>query len=336
MDQPALSELQPTEPVRVIFMGTPEFAVPSLRGVVEASAPGVLWPAGLAVVGVVTRVDRPSGRGQQVIDSPVKRFALSEGLTVLQPGSLRLPESLSLLDTLKPHVIIVAAFGQILPPAILRLPTRGCLNVHASLLPRWRGASPIAAAIRAGDEETGVTIMAMDEGLDTGGIVASRSMQIAPDDTTGTLTGKLAELGARVLKETLPAWLAGHITPTPQDEAGATLTRPLRKEEGYLDWRRPATELARTVRAVTPWPGASTAWNGKRLKIVEATAIDRETSLAPGTCFRLPAGDPRGPLACACGEGALALGVIQLEGKRALTSAEALRGYPGLGSATLG
>lgn len=336
MDQPAHSELKPTEPVRVIFMGTPEFAVPSLRGLSEASAPGAVWPAGLAIVGVVTRVDRPSGRGRQVIDSPVKRFALSEGFTVLQPGSLRRPESFSLLSALEPHVIVVAAFGQILPPDILRLPTRGCLNVHASLLPRWRGASPIAAAIHAGDEETGVTIMAMDEGLDTGGIVASRAIPIAPDDTTGTLTDKLADLGARVLKETLPAWLAGRITPTPQDEAGATLTRPLRKEDGYLDWSRPAVELARAVRAVTPWPGASTAWNGKRLKILEAAAVEREATLPPGTCFLLPSGDPHGPLACACGEGALALRVIQLEGKRALTSVEALRGYAGLGSATLG
>jgi methionyl-tRNA formyltransferase len=336
MRRPSDVTLDPTTPVRVIFMGTPEFAVPSLQALANASTPGDIWPGGVHIVGVITRPDRPSGRGRQVAYSPVKQHALSAGLPIFQPGSLRRPEARRQIEDLAPHIIIVAAFGQILPPEILRLPTRGCLNVHASLLPRWRGASPIAAAIRAGDAETGVTIMAMDEGLDTGDIVASRATPIAPDETTETLTARLARLGAELLIETLPMWLAGHAPLTPQDDAHATLTRPLRKEDGRLDWSRPADELSRVIRAMTPWPGAYTTWNGKLLKVLEAAPIPRTRELAPGACYLLPPNDPNGPLACACAEGALALRVIQLEGKRALTSAEVLRGHPAIGAAALG
>lgn len=336
MRQPASVTLDPASPARIIFMGTPDFAVPSLRALVEVSEPGAIWPGGIHIVGVFTRPDRPSGRGRQVAYSPVKQFALSSSLPVYQPGSLRRPEAQRQLDELAPHLILVAAFGQILPPEALRLPTRGCLNVHASLLPRWRGASPIAAAIRAGDTETGVTIMAMDEGLDTGDIVASQVTPIASDETTGALTARLAELGARLLIETLPAWLEGRAAQLPQDETHATFSKPLRKEDGRLDWTRSANELSRVVRAMTPWPGAFTTWNDKLLKVLEAAAIPRTNDGAPGSCYLMQPGSPFGPLACVCGEGALALRVIQLEGKRALTSAEALRGHPGLGSATLG
>ncbi len=335
MLQPSGITLDPTLPVRIVFMGTPDFAVPSLRAIVEAAAPGAIWPGGIHLVGVFTRPDRPSGRGQQVSYSPIKRFALSSSLPVYQPGSLRRPEAQRQLEELAPHLIVVAAFGQILPPEILRLPTRGCLNVHASLLPRWRGASPITAAIRAGDAESGVTIMLMDEGLDTGDIVAARATPIAPDETTGALTDRLAELGARLLIDTLPAWLEGHASQTPQDETHATFTKPLRKDEGRLDWNLSAIELSRIVRAMSPWPGAFTTWNGKLLKVLDAVAIPRTSAAAPGTCYLLPPGSPYGPLACVCGEGALALRVIQLEGKRALTSAEMLRGHPSLGTATL-
>ena len=336
MRQSSDFELDPTIPARIIFMGTPDFAVPSLRTLVESSAPGVVWPGGIHIVGVITRPDRSSGRGRQVTYSPVKQFALSTSLSVYQPGSLRRPEAQRLLEELAPHLIVVAAFGQILPPEVLHLPARGCLNVHASLLPRWRGASPIAAAILAGDEETGVTIMAMDEGLDTGAIVSSRATPITPDDTTGALTDRLAELGARLLIETLPVWLEGRAQLIPQDETRTSLTRPLRKEDGRLDWNRSASELSRVVRAMAPWPGAYTTWNGKLLKVLDAVAIPRMSDDAPGSCYLLPPGAPDGPLACACGEGALALRVIQLEGKRALTSAETLRGHPGLSAAMLG
>ncbi|MDE3228648.1 MAG: methionyl-tRNA formyltransferase [Chloroflexota bacterium] len=314
---------------RVIFMGTPEFAVPSLRALAAARET-------LEVVAVVTRPDKPVGRGRQAVDTPVKRFALEAGLRVLQPGPLRRAEAQAELAALSSDLIVVAAFGQILPLAVLDLPTRGCLNVHASLLPRWRGAAPISAAIVAGDAETGVTIMQMEEGLDTGPIVATRATPIHPTETTGELTARLADLGATLLLETLPAWLAGAITPTPQDEARATMTRPLSKQDGRLDWRRPASELARQARAMTPWPGAFTTWQGKLLKTPDVMVIEREAPLAPGTCYPLAAGDPRGALACACGEGSLVLRVVQLEGKRAVTGAEALRGYPALARATLG
>ncbi len=336
MPQTAHNALESTSTARIVFMGTPDFAVPSLRALVEASAPGVIWPGGFDLVGVITRPDRPSGRGRQVAYSPVKQYALSAALPVYQPGSLRRPEARRLLEDLALHLIVVAAFGQILPPEILQLPSHGCLNIHASLLPRWRGASPVAAAIRAGDAETGVTIMQMDEGLDTGPIIATRATPISPEDTTGALTERLAMLGAELLVETLPAWLAGGATVTPQDETRATLTRPLRKEDGRLDWSHSAEELSRLVRAMTPWPGAFTTWQGKLLKVLEAAAIPNNDDGAPGACYLLPPEDLNGPLACVCGQGALALRVIQLEGKRALTSAEALRGYPGLGAAVFG
>lgn len=323
-------------PMRVLFMGTPEFAVPSLRTLVDGAQPGRIWPTGLAVVGVVTRPDKPVGRGRQVVYSPVKQLALEAGLAVLQPGPLRRPEAQAALRELAPDLIVVAAFGQLLPREVLDLPTHGCLNVHASLLPRWRGAAPIAAAIRAGDAQTGVTIMRMEEGLDTGAILATRATSIGDDETTGVLTGRLATLGAELLRDTLPDWLAGAIPPTPQDDALATMTRPLRKEDGRLDWSLPAQELARLARSVTPWPGAFTTWQGKLVKTLEVTPIGRDAALAPGTCYPLPPGAGHGALACACGEGALALNVIQLEGKRPVPSADALRGYPALAHATLG
>jgi len=314
-------------------MGTPEFAVPSLRALVAAAGEG------LAVVGVVTRPDKPVGRGRQLVHSPIKQAALEAGLPVLQPGPLRRAEAQAALRELRPDLIVVAAFGQLLPREALELPTYGCLNVHASLLPRWRGASPIAAAIRAGDAETGVTIMRMEEGLDTGPILNFHATPIGLDETTGALTERLARLGAELLLETIPRWLAGAITPTPQDDERATMTRPLRKEDGRLDWRLPAPELARLARSVTPWPGAFTTWQGKLLKTPQVAAIAREggeAELAPGTCYPLPPGDPRGALACACGEGALALQVIQFEGKRAVAGADALRGHAALAHAVLG
>lgn len=313
--------------IRVLFMGTPDFAVPSLRALTEQAN------AGLAVAGVVTRPDKPVGRKQQVVFSPVKQFALEHDIPVYQPGPLRRPEALALLRDLAPDLIVVAAFGQILPSDVLALPLHGCLNVHASLLPRWRGASPINAAILAGDAETGVTIMLMDAGLDTGPALAQRATPIGSAETAGELSDRLALLGADLLVETVPRWLAGVITPEPQDESRATVTRLLQKSDGRLDWQRPAEELARQVRAHTPWPGAFTTWEGRTLKILRARAISFETDLPPGVCFA-PTGDTS--LAVICGEGALALEVIQLEGKRAMPSAEVVRGHPALASARLG
>ena len=312
--------------IRVLFMGTPDFAVPSLRALTEQAN------AGLTVAGVVTRPDKPAGRGRQMVFSPVKQFALEHNIPVYQPGPLRRVEALALLREIAPDLIVVAAFGQLLPQDVLSLPSHGCLNVHASLLPRWRGASPINAAILAGDAETGVSIMLMDAGLDTGPALAQRAIPIGPDETAGTLSDRLAELGAELLVETVPRWLAGVLTPAPQDESQATTTRLLRKSDGRIDWQRPAEELARQVRAYTPWPGAFTIWEGRALKIQQARALVSAPDLPPGTCF-VPTGDAS--LAVVCGQGALALEVIQLEGKRALPSAEVLRGYPSLASAHL-
>ncbi len=313
--------------IRVLFMGTPDFAVPSLRALTEQAN------AGLAVAGVITRPDKPVGRKQQVAFSPVKQFALEHDIPVYQPGPLRRPEALALLGDLAPDLIVVAAFGQILPSEALALPPHGCLNVHASLLPRWRGASPINAAILAGDDETGVTIMLMDAGLDTGPTLAQRATPIGSDETAGELSDRLALLGAELLIETVPRWLAGVLTPEPQDESQATMTRLLQKSDGLLDWQRPADELARQTRAYTPWPGAFTTWKGRTLKVLRARAIPFETDLPPGACFVSGADSS---LEVICGEGALALEVIQLEGKRAMSAAEVVRGHPALVSARLG
>lgn len=312
--------------IRVLFMGTPDFAVPSLRALTEQAS------AGLVVAGVVTRPDKPVGRKQQIVFSPVKQFALEHDIPVYQPGPLRRPEALALLRDLAPDLIVVAAFGQLLPPEVLSLPLHGCLNVHASLLPRWRGASPINAAILAGDAETGVTIMLMDAGLDTGPMIARRATPIGPNETAGALSDRLASLGAELLVETVPRWLAGALMLEPQDDTQATMTRLLRKDDGRLDWRHPADELARQVRAYTPWPGAFTIWESRVLKIQRAAALPSNGDRPPGSSF-IPAGG--GSLAVACGQGALALEVIQLEGKRALPAADVLRGHPALASAHL-
>lgn len=338
MQRPGMNSLG--NPVRVVFMGTPDFAVPALRALLQNAAPGHVWHAGLDVVGVMTQPDKPAGRGRQLVPSPVKQFAQEHGIPVVQPHSLRQPEAREQLIALAPDLIIVAAFGQILPAAVLGLPRFGSLNVHASLLPRHRGAAPIAGAILAGDEQTGISIMLMDEGLDTGPVLAQATMPIAASENAGQLFERLAELGAQTLINTLPLWLAGGLTPQPQDEHAATLTRPLTKEQGRLDWTQSAERLARQVRALTPWPGAWTTWEGRQLKILAAhpvpmTAETPPSPLLPGHTFVTDeSGAPR--LCVATGEEALALDVIQLEGRRALPAADVLRGHPALAGALLG
>lgn len=323
-------------PVRVVFMGTPDFAVPSLRALLQNAAPGRAWHTGLDVVGVLTQPDRPAGRGRQLVRSPVKRFAQEQGIPVLQPRSLRQTEAQEELAALAPDLFVVAAFGQILPAAVLQLPRYGSLNVHASLLPRHRGASPIAGAILAGDDQTGVSVMLMDEGLDTGPVLAQATTPLAGDETAGQVIERLANMGAQALINTLPLWLAGGVTPEPQDEHAATLTRPLAKEQGRLDWTQSAQQLARRVRAMTPWPGAFTTWEGRQLKVLAAHAIPMPTgAYPPGQCFVAGKHDAE-RLCVATGEGALALDVIQLEGRRALPAADVSRGHPQLGTARLG
>lgn len=249
-------------------MGSPDFAVPTLRALVGTGYP---------VVGVITQPDRPAGRGNALTPPPVKVTALELGLEVYQPEKLRAPEAMQRLGDWNPALIVVAAFGQILRPEVLTLPQHGCVNIHASLLPRHRGAAPIQAAILAGDKETGITIMLMDEGIDTGPMLVRRVIEISPADTGGSLFEKLSVMGGGLLLETLPRYLGGELTPQPQPAEGATYAPMLKKEDGLLDFTRPAAELERKIRAFQPWPGAFMRWQGRPLKIHQAHVIDRET-----------------------------------------------------------
>ncbi len=297
---------------RIVFMGTPEFAVPVLAALTRTEH---------TIVGVFTRIDQPAGRGKQLQPAPIKQLALEHNLPIFQPPTLRKPEFSAPLRELAPNVIIVAAYGLILPPDVLAIPPRGCVNTHASLLPRHRGAAPIAAAILAGDAETGITLMQMDAGLDTGAILATRAMPIGDDDTTGTLTPKLAQLAAELMIETLPRILAGDITPQPQDESRATMFKTIKKEEGRIDWTRSASEIARRVRAFNPWPSTFTFWNGVQLKILRAHPVASNKNVEPGTVMQ------RGKdIAIATGDGLLVLQEIQLAGKKALSAEEFVRG----------
>ena len=306
---------------RIVFMGTPEFAVPSLRGLDEAHQ----------VVGVVTQPDRPAGRGRRLEEPPVKEAALARALEVFQPRTLRQPEAVQRLASWQPEVIVVAAFGQILRPEVLALPPHGCLNVHASLLPRYRGAAPIPAAILAGDEKTGVTIMRMDEGLDTGPILTQAEWPIGPQDTTGKLTGELAELGARLLIETLPAWLAGGLQAQAQEESLATYCRTLQKQDGLLHWALPAARLERQVRACDPWPGTYTTWQGQILKVLRARPRPFPVGAKTGQVIAL--GEGAGVVT---GEGVLELLEVQLAGKKAMEVAVFCRGQRGFVGSVLG
>lgn len=294
---------------RIVFMGSPDFAVPVLRALAGS----------YRICGVVTQPDRPSGRGGTLTPPPVKILAHELGLPLMQPEKLRAPEAVSQLQAWAPDVIIVAAFGQILRQSVLDLPRFGCVNVHGSLLPRWRGAAPIQAAILAGDAETGITIMKMDAGIDTGGMIAKRAIPIAPDDTGGTLFGKMSQLGADLLMEALPRYLGGELTPQPQPEAGATYAPMLKKEDGLLDFTRPADELARRVRAFNPWPSAWMLWQGAPLKIHRAHAAAGKAQ--PGQ--RVAA---NGLPAIGAGEGLLVLDEVQPAGKKTMPGRAFLAG----------
>lgn len=297
---------------RLVFMGTPEFAVPILEALIGS----------YRIVAVVTQPDQPTGRGRKMEAPPVKKTALAHGLPVLQPLSLRRPEVIAELRELAPEVMVVAAFGQILPPEVLAIPPHGCLNVHASLLPRYRGAAPIAAAILAGEEQTGVTLMLMDEGLDTGPILAQAGCPIEPQDTTGSLSVRLAHLGADLLVETLPRWLDGQIVPRPQEDSLASYCRIITKKDGLIDWSLPATALWLRVRAYHPWPGTYTYWQGKLLKILRARPVTLgPSSEKPGRVIGLDDG-----VAVVTGADALLLEEIQLAGKKALAAQEFIRG----------
>ncbi len=296
--------------VRVVFMGSPEFALPTLRALHET----------FNVVGVVTQPDRRAGRGRKLASPPVKTLAQELGLPLIQPERLSEEAAMEQLRRWSPDLIVVAAFGQILRPGVLYLPPHGCINVHASLLPRWRGAAPIQAAILAGDRETGITIMRMDEGVDTGPILSQRAIAIRPDDTAATLGARLADLGAELLLETLPIYLKGKITPQPQPEGGATRAPLLKKEDGRLDFTRPVVELERRVRAMFPWPVAFMEWEGGRLRVLRAR-VGEGSSPGPGTRFVVQERPAVGAL-----DGVLILEEVQPAGRKAMPGKAFLAG----------
>lgn len=308
---------------RILFMSTPEFGVPTLRKLVEAGYP---------VVGVVCQPDRPAGRGLHLAAPPVKEAALALGLSVLQPAGLRTAEAHDLLAATRPDLIVVAAYGQYIPEAICRLAPAGALNLHPSLLPRWRGASPVQAAILAGDDETGVTVHFVAAELDAGDILAQARTPIRPDESAGELMARLAVLGAELMVETIGRWLRGEIAPQPQDAAAVTWSSRLNKEEGLLDWSRPAEQLARQVRAFNPWPGAYTFWQGRQLTILEAVPRPASSRAAgPGEVVAIEAAAGVGTA-----EGILLLRRVQLAGKQPLPIEVFLRGARGFVGARLG
>ncbi len=312
---------------RIVFMGTPEFAVPSLEAVAALN--------GMEIVCVVTQPDRPAGRGQSTRPSAVKARALELGLPVWTPENLKEPDTQARLRDLAPDLLVVVAYGEILRRAVLDIPRRGAINVHGSLLPRHRGAAPVQGALLAGDMEAGITIMLMDEGMDTGPMLAKRSIRVRPDHTAATLADDLSRLGADLLAETLPRWLAGEIEPEPQDDSAATKTRMLKKEHGRLDWSRPARELANQVRAFDPWPGTFTSWRGQQLKVLGAReAVGWEVSsqqAVPGTVAQQ--GEH---VAVATGEGWLELYELQLQGKKAVGARDFVNGYRDFVGSVLG
>jgi len=296
---------------RIIFMGTPEFAVESLRACLDVGD----------VVAVVTRPDKPRGRGQLSAASPVKRAATQLGIRVLQPIKLREAGFLDAVRELSPDVAVVAAYGKILPRELLEVAGHGCINVHASLLPRFRGAAPIQWAIASGDNRSGVCLMKMDEGLDTGPILRCAEVPIGPEVTSDELQQTLARVGAELIRRYLPDYLSGKLQLTPQSREGVVLAPMLKKEDGQLDFGRPAAELERRVRAFQPWPGAFTRFQGKVLKVHRARTGARTGS--PGTV--LAVGEQG--IEVACGEGSLSLLQVQPEGKRTMSSAEFLAGH---------
>lgn len=303
--------------MRVVFMGTPEFGIPPLEHLLLSQH---------EVVAVYTPPDKPAGRGRALASSPVKGAAEKMGLPVVQPDSLKTAEVLAGLADFSPEAIVVAAYGQILPPAVLALPRWGCLNIHPSLLPKFRGASPVAGAILAGDEFAGVSIMLLDRGMDTGPVFTRGQIGISAGDTTGTLTAKLSIIGARLLQEVLVYWPRGELAPQPQNEAEATYAGPVAKGDGEIDWRLSAVEIWRRVRAFQPWPGCYTHWQGKQLKMVEAVPVSgNEAGIGRVVPLPLPGGRNVG-FGIVTGSGILGVVTVQPEGKRPMSAGEFVRG----------
>ncbi len=309
----------------LVFMGSPQFAVPTLEALARDHT----------VLAVFTQPDKPAGRGQQLNAVPVKQWASAHGVSIHQPKSFRKePQAIDALRDLKPEVIVVAAYGLILPQAVLDVPPFGCLNVHGSILPRHRGAAPITSAILAGDAETGVTIMKMDAGLDTGPMLSVAREPIRPDDTTASLSERLAFIGAQSMADTLPKYLGGEIVPRPQPQEGATYSPKIDKADARIDWRKPAIEIERMVRAYTPWPGTQTLWNGQMVKIVKAGIRDQGSGIGNQAGLVVKLDD--GSIGVTTGEGVLVLKEIQLAGRKAMKAEDFVRGQPKFIGAVLG
>ncbi|MDA8181649.1 MULTISPECIES: methionyl-tRNA formyltransferase [Acidithiobacillus] len=303
-----------TRKQRIVFAGTPEFARLILAELLQGPE---------EVVGVFTQPDRPAGRGRALQASPVKQEAVAAGIPVFQPESCKTGEALDLLRSLAPDLLIVVAYGQILPQVVLDLPTRGAINVHASLLPAWRGAAPIARAIAAGDKESGVAIMQMEAGLDSGPVLWAERVPIAPDDTAASLHDRLARLGSVALRRALDGLWANRLKPVPQDPALATYARKLKKEEARIDWRFPAATLERLVRAFNPSPVAHTLFRDKGLRVWQTQVLAVRDDQAPGTISAVG----KDGIVVACGEDQLQLLAVQPAGKGALSGSDFVRGY---------
>ena len=314
------------KPLSVVFAGTPEFSVPALKALLASRH---------SVAAVYTQPDRPAGRGRQLAAGAVKQCALEHGIAVEQPLSLRDPAAVARLASYAPQVMVVVAYGLILPSAVLAIPTHGCVNIHASLLPRWRGAAPIHRAVLAGDAVTGVTIMQMDAGLDTGPVLIERPTTIGARDTTASVHDRLASMGAAALLEALEAISTGQHVPRPQPSEGVTYAAKIRKEEAEIDWQQPALHIDRQVRAFNPWPVAQTSLRNTQLRVWEAQPIDmlieQTTQAAPGTVLGCGAAGIR----VATGAGAINLTKLQLAGRRVMSAAELLNAHP-LDGAVLG
>ncbi len=305
--------MQPQD-IRTIFMGTPDFALQTLQGLIDA---------GCNLVGVYTQPDRPKGRGKQLAAPPVKELALQHDIPVYQPLKLRQPEAVAELEALAPDLIIVVAYGQILPKSVLDIPRYGCINVHASLLPRYRGAAPINKAIIDGETETGITTMYMDVGLDTGDMLIKKSLPIGPQETAGELHDRLAVLGRETMEETLQQLCAGTLQREVQDDDQSTYASMMKKEDGRIDWNRPTEEVHNQIRGLDPWPGAYTSLDGELLKLARTSPEDT----AGGKPGSIISADNNG-VSIACGTGTLLVKELQLAGRKRLAAADFLRGCP--------
>ncbi len=307
-------------------MGTPEFAVASLQALLECDS--------IEIVAVYTQPDKEAGRGRKIGMSAVKEFALEKGLQIMQPATLKSEEAAAEMKRFSPNVTVVSAYGKIIPENILSIPPFGCLNIHPSMLPKYRGATPIPSAILNGDKTTGVSVMLLDQGMDTGPVFRQCEEEILDVDTAETLSARLAQAGARVLMEVLLPWLEGKIQPVPQDDSKATYTSIISKEDGQADWRHSAVEIWRKVRAYQPWPGCYTSWKGKNLKIAAAVPLDIKGD-KPGAIILIKDIDSPARVGISCGSGVLGLLRVQIEGKKEMSAEEFMRGQPNFAGSKL-